>query len=149
MFWGSFHGNQKIIFPVWEKSWENLNPETYCQWILPRITTAREANPSNLLMQDGAPCHSARNTMEALLQAGVELIVWPPSSPDLNPVESVWKTMRDYIQARYPEFDNSKQISQQTLKQAIREASDSISSDKLGRLITGMPARFQDVKEAE
>lgn len=60
--------------------------------------------------------------MEALLQAGVEPIVWPPFSPDLNPIESVWKSIKDYIQARYPWFLNGRQTSQQTLKKAIREA---------------------------
>ena len=42
-------------------------------------------------MQDGAPSNSARNTMEALLQAGVEPSLGPPFSPDLNPIEFAWK----------------------------------------------------------
>lgn len=100
-------------------------------------------------MQDGAPCHPARNAMEALLKARVGPIVWPPFSPDLNSMGSVRKLMNDYIQARCPEFDNGRQTSQQTLKRAIEEAWDSISSNELGRLIASMPARFQVVTETE
>ena len=123
--------------------------ETHCQRFLPRIITAWGANLSILLMQDGAACHSARNTMEALHQAGVEPIVWPPFSPDLNLTESVWKSMKDDIQTRYPEFENGRQISQQTLRRAIREAWDSISSDELGQFVASMPARCHAVVEAE
>lgn len=77
-------------------------------------------------MQDGALCHPARNAIEALLQAGVEPIVWPPFSLDLNPIESVRKSMKDCTQAQYSEFDNGRQTSQQTLKRVTREAWDSI-----------------------
>jgi transposase len=52
-------------------------------------------NPSMLLMQDGALYHAARNTTEALQAAEIDPIVWPPYSPDFNPTESLWNTMKD------------------------------------------------------
>ena len=40
-------------------------------------------------MQDGAPGHSAANTSLELREQGIEVIYWPPYSPDLNPIEKV------------------------------------------------------------
>lgn len=53
---------------------------------------AKEANLSILLMQDGAPSHANKGTMEALWAERLEPVLWPPFLPDLNPVESVWNT---------------------------------------------------------
>ena len=84
--------------------------------------------------------------MEALLQAGAEPIMSSPFSLDLNLIKSVRKLSNDDIQVRYAEFDNRRQTSQQTLKRAIREAWDSISSDELGRLVASMSACLQDAR---
>src|SRR6218665_933193 len=40
------------------------------------------------LQQDGAPSHTAKNTMEYLRRENISFIepdMWPPNSPDLNP----------------------------------------------------------------
>ena len=53
-----------------------------------------------LFQQDSAPAHRARATVEYLRQATPEFILpdlWPPNSPDLNPVDyKIW----DYVQKR-------------------------------------------------
>ena len=44
--------------------------------------------------QDGAPSHTAKNTINYLKRENVSFIkpqMWPPNSPDLNPVDyAVW-----------------------------------------------------------
>ena len=50
-----------------------------------------------IFQQDSAPAHRARETV-ALLQREVPAVIapnlWPPNSPDLNPVDyKVWGTM--------------------------------------------------------
>ena len=97
MFWGSFCGTQKGPILIWDKNWGTLTSDSYCQHILPLIQLAKQANPGLLMMQDGAPCHAARNTMRNLRAAEIEPIFWPPFSPDLNPIESVWNMMKDHV----------------------------------------------------
>jgi transposase len=51
--------------------------------------------PGNYVwMQDGASCHTAKVSIEFLEYQNVHLLTgkqrWPPSSPDLNPIEQFW-----------------------------------------------------------
>lgn len=46
-----------------------------------------------IFMHDIAPSCDARNTSASLAAIGIKedkLMVWPPSSPDLNPIEDLW-----------------------------------------------------------
>ena len=46
-------------------------------------------------LQDGAPCHQSKQTMEWFNDNQVRLVPgWPPNSPDLNPIEMVWGVMK-------------------------------------------------------
>lgn len=53
-------------------------------------------------MEDGAKIHMgyAKNVR---YQAGIQgFIFWPPSSPDLNPIEKVWRWMKNRITQMEP-----------------------------------------------
>ena len=54
-----------------------------------------------IFMQDGASIHSAKEVQLWLRQYKIETITWPPSSPDLNPDEYMWKGCKSRIR-RYP-----------------------------------------------
>ena len=41
-----------------------------------------------MYQQDNAPCHKARIVTEVLQEAGVQVMSWPPYSPDLSPTEN-------------------------------------------------------------
>lgn len=42
-----------------------------------------------IFMQDNAPGHAAAITIEDLRERGIDIVQWPPFSPDLNPIETV------------------------------------------------------------
>ena len=56
------------------------------------------------LQQDGAPSHTARNTINFLHQENVNFIepdMWPPNSPDLNPVDyAIWGALQEKVYLR-------------------------------------------------
>lgn len=69
-------------------------------------------------MQDNAAGHAARATIAVLTQMGIKPIFWPARSPDLNPIETLWDIMKDYIQEKYPQTHKSYP----RLRQAVIEA---------------------------
>jgi hypothetical protein len=68
----------------------SISAETYRQHTVPvihgYIEFQRREGIHLRLMQDGAPGHSAADTKQELQERGIEVISWPPFSPDLNPI---------------------------------------------------------------
>ena len=53
-------------------------------------------------MQDNAPCHKAKVVMSYLSEQDFEIMDWPPQSPDLDPIENLWKTLGVKVMERNP-----------------------------------------------
>lgn len=52
-------------------------------------------------MQDNAPCHKTTKVMEFLRSKGIPTLNWPPSSPDLNPIENLRAIIKKRRQKKY------------------------------------------------
>lgn len=52
---------------------------------------------SGMFQHDNAPCHKARSVKAMLENAGVEVMSWPPYSPDLNPIENLWAIVKEKL----------------------------------------------------
>ena len=149
MFWGCFAGPEKGPCLFWEKEWGSINSQKYCEKIVPLIDGMVSMRPWLSVMQDNAPAHTAAITMEDMSQRLIQPIFWPANSPDLNPIEAVWNKMKDYIQRHHPNLGCGKQRTQDSLRNIVKEAWDSVSSEDLVRLIQSMPARCQAVIDAD
>lgn len=69
-------------------------------------------------MQDGAPAHTAKVTQDwcrTNLPNFISKDEWPPSSPDLNPMDySIWSALQARVDARQPRsLDQLRQVIQQ------------------------------------
>ncbi|MEO6807485.1 MAG: transposase, partial [Isosphaeraceae bacterium] len=50
-----------------------------------------------VVIWDGAPWHRAKMVADAATEAGIEIVPLPGYSPDLNPIEGLWKWMREEV----------------------------------------------------
>jgi len=85
-----------------------VNSEYYCEHVLRKgllpVIQAKCGRQNWTLQQDGAPSHTARNTINFLRQENVNFIepdMWPPNSPDLNPVDyAIWGALQEKVYLR-------------------------------------------------
>ncbi|KAG0158920.1 hypothetical protein PDIDSM_6440 [Penicillium digitatum] len=147
MFWASFLGLEKGPSLFWEKEWGWIDAEGYVSHIAPLMEgffrLRKDRNP--IVMQDNAPGHSAKETIEYFEELGVCIMAWPAFSPDLNPIESVWNWMKDWIEEKY----GDQYMTPTTLRGVVRDAGDAVPEDFLNGLIESMPARCQAVIDAQ
>ena len=53
-------------------------------------------------MHDVAPRHRSKAVKEFLEQENVQVLDWPGNSPDLNPIENLWKLIKAKVAEKYP-----------------------------------------------
>lgn len=87
---------------------------------------------------DGASPHTAKKTKQWLQENNINILEWPSSSPDLNPIESMWAIMKRKLR-------NDPQRTLSGLRCKIQEIWDSITAEECQSLINTMPKRLEAV----
>lgn len=138
MFWASSHGKTKGPCLFWEKSslkedgnktdinaekeWGYVTAEKYQKKMLTLIKAyIDQLNDEGFkFQQDNAPTHAAASTVKWLKDNGLwdRTIWWPAKSPDLNPIENVWRYMKEIISRRDP----IGRLKGKALRKAVEEA---------------------------
>jgi len=95
-----------------------------------------------IFIEDNAGAHRSTETHEAYAACGVCRMYHPSSSPDLNPIEHVWKLLKDRVRVRKPR-------TQADLRQYIQEEWDKITMEDIRRITSSMQRRCKAVIEAE
>ncbi len=109
-------------------------------YMLPSRRRVFQGRPC-VFQQDNAKPHTAAAITTTWLRSRrVRVPNWPACSPDLSPIENIWRIIKQKIHQRRPR-------TLQQLETYIRQEWDQIP--KLQKLITSMPRRLQTVWKEE
>jgi transposase len=150
MMFGLVASNGLKMDPVYLPIGLRMGAKEYLELVLKsHVLPWIEANfddPENVvLMQDGAPCHTA-NLVQNWLRTHINFWpkdVWPPSSPDLNPLDfSIWATVQARVNVKmYPNTD--------ALKASISKVWADLSGDDIRNVCARFRPRVEAVIAAE
>ena len=87
--------------------------------------------------------HTAKVARDFLNLKKVELLPWPPQSPDLNPIEELWSIVESGLRKHKPGPSNIRE-----LEKMVIEEWESIPEELYRSLISSMPSRIQAVISA-
>jgi len=107
--------------------------------------------PGSIFAQDNASTHTARIVQDWIqpwaAENGVELVNWPAYSPDLNPIENLWKLLKQEICERYPELGDmpKSQAAMDRLVRAAVEVWEDFKEELFLSLVDSMVRRCEAV----
>ncbi|GFX05350.1 transposable element Tcb2 transposase [Trichonephila clavipes] len=107
--------------------------------LLPHVRLFRGAvGDKFVFMDDNATCHRTLAVQDCLDSEGIQRLVWPESSPDLNPIENVWDALGRQVVGRYYLPTNKN-----TLIRALTEEWDNLPQQLLDNVVQSMVRRVE------
>ncbi|OGE49971.1 hypothetical protein PENARI_c019G06796 [Penicillium arizonense] len=155
MFWAAFCGAARRtgLIPLFgnpeaeRRGVTSLVIEELYRQILPTLIS----NQDGIFQYDNAPTHTASVVQRALADMDIEVMEWPPYSPDLNPIENLWALLKAKIYELRPDLlhmpnnDETKDILVATAQQAWNE----LEIRHFEHLSETMPHRVEAIIESQ
>jgi hypothetical protein len=149
MILGGIIGNA-IIGPFRVPEGVKLSSTTYCPFLKNSLEPWLDDLPLATLkkiifMHDNALSNAAKATtqfLHSLALVNETLMVWPPNSPDLNPIENLWSIIKRHV------YGNGRQYSSKDdLWMVIKESAATIPKSTIEKLTDSVNDRlFEDIK---
>lgn len=152
MFWGGIAGSKRTYLIPMTRD-KTAKKGGYSSW------SYRKALTEGLLpfidefgdfQQDNARVHVAKASMDWLLLHGLIPIKWPAHSPDLNPIEHIWKALKAKLRRIHPEFIRlgKSEAHRKLLIKWIQEAWEALPDRLILKLTTSAAKRLRACKRA-
>ena len=102
-------------------------------------------------MQDNASIHTAYKVHHWFGNYGVEVMQWPPYSPDLNPIEHLWYRLKELLYSRHPELleIGKGEKAHISITTALIEVWREVGRELMDSLIGSMETRVNAVLQAK
>ena len=116
---------------------QNLNSELLCK-IYEKALLPSAANWMDdwILQEDNDPKHMSKFSKKWKEKHNVQRLPWPPQSPDLNPIENVWKILKCKLRTYQPRTIVG-------MKKKILKIWRQLSIDYAENLVNSMPSRLE------
>ncbi|MBW0510095.1 hypothetical protein O181_049810 [Austropuccinia psidii MF-1] len=108
IIWGAFFGATKapLVFIEVRITASDFISAIYETALLPFVDHLAQApyiqgRHQITLMEDGTPIHTARRSNEWCAANFIIMMPWPARSPDLNPIENLFKKMKSPVIKHY------------------------------------------------
>uniref|UniRef100_A0A3P9J938 Tc1-like transposase DDE domain-containing protein n=1 Tax=Oryzias latipes TaxID=8090 RepID=A0A3P9J938_ORYLA len=136
LFWGCFAASATGCLEVVQSKMKSPDYQSILDRnVLLSVRKLGLSRRSWVFQQDKDPKHTARNPQEWLREKRWTILKWPSMSPDLNPIEHLWKELKDAIWRRHPS-------NLRPLEQFAHEEGARIPVDRCRRLIDKYRNRF-------
>lgn len=147
MIWGGILGGKKAPLVLWDKKdWGTITAKTYVDHVLQPVLwpfwyhESQVSESTVWVMEDGAPAHRAHFTQNHRDFLHMPSLIWPASSPDLNPIENVWNLLKNRLNQRTPRPKGVVEM-----KEAIIEEWDRITEAEILEFVDSIPERIEAV----
>jgi len=154
MVWGCFAGN--IRGPL--VSYEGVNNAatniaTLHDHLLPFIDSLPEAVKNDVIyQQDNATIHTAKATLKYLEDNAISVMKWPPISPDMNPIEHIWGTLKAKLHSMFPDtycIRGGPDTVHKELNRRLQVVWDALEAEVFDVLVSSMRRRCNALYEAQ
>ena len=107
MIWGliSNSGPEDLIFLD-----GHIDSDFYIEILKKSVICNNNFMKNYILAQDNAPCHSSKKTIKFIEEKKINIIEWPPQSPDLNPIENIWALIKNHVYLKRDQIRNIQQL---------------------------------------
>ena len=127
----------------------NLDSELYCQILegelMDTIEKAGLGVDTVIFQHDNDPKHTSKRATKCLEELGLDVLDWPAQSPDLNPIEHLWRELKIKLNTEY----SSPPGGVEELWRRVQEQWESIPKQTVIDLIESMPDRVAAVLKAK
>ena len=97
-----------------------------------------------MFQEDNAPCHVSRLSNNWKRENDICILNWPPQSPDLSIIETVWRYLKTQIEKRLNGINTKND-----LIRVVDEIWSSIPVEFIQELYHSLPKRISAVRKAK